>query len=97
QQLGHGGVDAQPLGNGLAVAAVGAGEVIIAAYGPAAAHGRGFLPHTRVERAADLALLVQVANGFFEFTDDEHLPVSIRQPVGGQWHSASPIRVEDCY
>ena len=56
--------------------AVGAGEIIVWAQGQAGAHRHGFLADAGVKRAADLALLVQVADGFFKFADDVHLAVS---------------------
>src|SRR5579859_3240522 len=72
------------------MAAVGARQIVVAADGPAAADRRRLLAHARVERAADLTLLVQAADGFFELADDEHLPVSVWQTIGGQGHSVSP-------
>jgi hypothetical protein len=48
--------------------------VVVRAQRPAPADRGGLLPDARMKRAADLAALIQIADGFFKLADVEHLP-----------------------
>jgi hypothetical protein len=76
----------------MTVTAVGTAHRIILAQGPAASNGSGFLTDTWMEGAANFALLVHPADGFFKFADDKHLPVSVRQSFWFERHKTSPLR-----
>src|SRR5512146_2320065 len=51
-------------------------QIVFTAQSPRTTNRNGLLSHARVKRATNASLLVQVTDGFLEFADDVHLPVS---------------------
>jgi hypothetical protein len=90
KHLSHGEAGAQTLSQRMTVATVGTAHGILAAQRPAASNRRGFLTNARMERTAYFPLKVKIADSLFEFADDEHLPVGIRQSFWFDRHLLSP-------
>ena len=75
EQLAHHARGVRALGQGVAVAAVGAGHVIVVGEVAAYAGGDGLLADVQVQEAADLALRVGLGRGLLEAADEEHFSV----------------------
>ena len=72
-ELGHHAVQIGPLGDAVAVAAMGAEDVVVGLQRGHRTDGRGFHADAQVHRAVDLALRVQVLGLLFEGADQPHL------------------------
>ena len=79
QQLGHALLWVQPLGDGLSVAAVGAGQVVVAAQWKDRADGGGFLADAGVQRAAQLTAEEEGDGLLLEAADQQHRAVHAAQ------------------
>ena len=90
EQLGHHQVDVGALGDGVAVAAMGAGDAVGSAEGGAHPHGNGFLADIGVDHAGDVALVKFFDGPGVKSTDGDHLSVHIQQQAGINCHGDYP-------
>jgi hypothetical protein len=83
EDLAHHRPDAAALGQAVAVAAVGGGDVVGVAQGVADADGNGLLPGVQVDEPGDVAGGVLQVQRILEGPDLAHPPVGPDQNVGG--------------
>jgi hypothetical protein len=79
EELGHHAVEVGALGEDVAVAAVGGGEVVVVAQRGAHAGGDRLLAERGVHEAGDLAVAVELGHPGFEGADERHPFVELEQ------------------
>jgi hypothetical protein len=82
EQLGHHPVEVGALGEDVAVAAVGGGEVVVVSQGGAHARGDRLLAERGVDEPGDLAVAVQLGDAGFEGADERHALVQLEKRHG---------------
>ena len=88
-QLGEHAERIEPLGQAVAVAAVGGGDDVIGAQGPAGADGCRLLPDREVHETGYQPVAVELGHAFFEAADEQHAALQLQQVGGGQSVGAS--------
>ena len=78
-QLGEHPERLEPLGQAVAVAAVGGGDDVVGSQRPAGADGRRLLADRQVHEAGDQAVAVEVGDPLFEAADQHHATVHLEQ------------------
>ena len=79
EKLGEHAVDLRALGNAVAVATMGGGDLVIGLQGHADAHGARFLTDREMHRAVDQAAGIGVFRTFLEAADEMHLVQHVAQ------------------
>jgi hypothetical protein len=81
QQLREHAVGRRALGQAMAVAAVRAGDVVVAAEDFADAAGDGYLADIKMGKAGHQRTGIKIVDPLLEQADGHHLPVHVQQPI----------------
>ena len=87
EKLGHHQVDVGALGDGVAVAAVGAGDAVGRPQGRADAHRHRFFADVGVDHSGYVAFVELLHRPLVEGADGHHLAVHVQQQTGIEGHS----------
>ena len=90
EDLGHHPVRVAPLGDAVAVAAMGGGDVVLVVQMQADADRGRLLAGIEMDEAGDVACRELLVDGVLERADGPHLPVRLEQFVAAELHVGLP-------